>query len=30
MEEFTEAMDGDKQAALFINRNGEDILIVVQ
>jgi len=30
MEEFTEAMDGNKQAALFINRNGEDILIVVQ
>jgi len=30
VEEFTEAMDGDKQAALFINRNGEDILIVVQ
>tara|TARA_R110000868_G_scaffold46658_8_gene153923 strand:+ start:4 stop:1266 length:1263 start_codon:yes stop_codon:yes gene_type:complete len=30
VEEFTEAMSGDKQAALFINRNGEDILIVVR
>jgi Do/DeqQ family serine protease len=30
VEEFTEAMDGSRQAALFIKRNGEDILIVVQ
>lgn len=30
VEEFTEAMSGNKQAALFINRNGEDILIIVQ
>ena len=30
VEEFTEAMDGNRQVALFINRNGEDILIVVQ
>ena len=27
---FTEALSGNRQAALFINRNGEDILIVVQ
>ena len=30
VDEFTEAMEGNRQAALFINRAGEDILIVVQ
>ena len=30
VEDFTEALSENRQAALFINRNGEDILIVVR